>query len=99
MERYLLKHDKVITSQPIKGTARRDSNVDIDKKIKEDLKRSIKDHAENVMIVDLVRNDLARCCETGSIEVNELCGIYTFSQVSKKLSPSQRPYLPHQKRP
>lgn len=86
MERYLLKQDKVITSQPIKGTARRDSDVDIDKKIKEDLTKSIKDRAENVMIADLVRNDLARCCKTGSIQVNELCGIYTFSQVHQMIS-------------
>ncbi len=85
-ERYLRKEGSKILSQPIKGTARRDKDPAADAVIKEQLKNDIKERAENVMIVDLVRNDLARCCETGSITVEELFGIYTFPQVHQMVS-------------
>lgn len=85
-ERYLRKDGSIITSQPIKGTAKRGVDEAQDVQIKQALHNSIKDRAENVMIADLVRNDLARSCETGSIEVNELFGIYTFPQVHQMIS-------------
>jgi len=85
-ERYLYKEGPKILSQPIKGTARRDANPEKDLLIKEELQNSIKNKAENVMIVDLVRNDLARSCETGSVTVEELFGIYSFPQVHQMIS-------------
>ena len=85
-ERYLMKEGQTIRSQPIKGTARRDEDPKRDDENKELLERSVKERAENVMIVDLVRNDLARSCETGSVAVNELFGIYSFPQVHQMIS-------------
>lgn len=85
-ERYLCKTGSKVLSQPIKGTARRDKDVVKDNEIKEQLRNDIKERAENVMITDLVRNDLARCCETGSVRVEELFGIYTFPQVHQMIS-------------
>ena len=85
-ERYLCKTGNKILSQPIKGTARRDNDPVKDEQIKKLLSNDIKERAENVMIVDLVRNDLARCCETGSVQVDELFGIYTFPQVHQMIS-------------
>lgn len=85
-ERYIGKAGSRAFSQPIKGTARRDADPQKDAAIKTALQQSVKDRAENVMIVDLVRNDLARCCETGSVEVNELFGIYSFPQVHQMIS-------------
>jgi para-aminobenzoate synthetase component I len=85
-ERYLLKQDNILVSQPIKGTARRDKDEQKDELIKETLRADIKERAENVMIVDLVRNDLARTCETGSVQVDELFGIYSFPQVHQMIS-------------
>ncbi|RYE13768.1 MAG: anthranilate synthase component I family protein [Sphingobacteriales bacterium] len=85
-ERYIRKQGDKITSQPIKGTARRDADASKDEQIKTGLQQNIKERAENVMIVDLVRNDLARCCEVGSVQVDELFGIYTFPQVHQMIS-------------
>lgn len=85
-ERYLRLSGETVLSQPIKGTAPRGSNPTDDLVNKQALKNSIKEQAENVMIVDLVRNDLARCCETGSVHVDELFGIYTFPQVHQMIS-------------
>jgi len=85
-ERYLQKDDGRIMSQPIKGTARRDADSGQDEQIKSALKGDIKERAENVMIVDLVRNDLSRCSDTGSVQVDELFGIYTFPQVHQMIS-------------
>ncbi len=85
-ERYLWKDQDIIISQPIKGTARRDKAPEQDLYIKEQLRENIKERAENVMIVDLVRNDLARSCITGSVTVPELFGIYSFPQVHQMIS-------------
>lgn len=85
-ERFLYKKDRKLVSQPIKGTIRRGLNEEEDVLLKEKLLNSEKDRAENVMIVDLVRNDLARTCETGSIEVEELFAIYPFRQVLQMIS-------------
>lgn len=85
-ERYVRKEGDKIVAQPIKGTARRDGEKKKDEQIKTALQQSIKERAENVMIVDLVRNDLARCCKVGSVEVQELFGIYSFPQVHQMIS-------------
>ncbi len=85
-ERFLKKEGSKIISQPIKGTARRHENAIIDNKTKANLQKDIKERAENVMIVDLVRNDLAHTAEKGSIKVDELCEIYSFKQVHQMIS-------------
>jgi len=85
-ERFIKKTGKKIISQPIKGTAKRGLNEEEDKQIKENLFSDPKERAENIMIVDLVRNDLSRTAEKGSVIVEELCGIYTFPQVHQMIS-------------
>jgi para-aminobenzoate synthetase component 1 len=85
-ERYLRKTGDKVLSQPIKGTARRGNTPKQDAENKSNLLADIKERAENIMITDLVRNDLARCCETGSIQVDELFGIYTYPQVHQMIS-------------
>lgn len=83
-ERFLVKRGDELISQPIKGTLKRNSNTDEADVLR--LKNSVKDRAENVMIVDLVRNDLSRICEVGSVVVPELCGIHSFSHVHQMIS-------------
>lgn len=85
-ERYLRKEADKIIAQPIKGTARRSADDLMDKELQYNLSNSIKERAENVMIVDLMRNDLARFCELDSVIVEELFGIYTFPQVHQMIS-------------
>jgi len=85
-ERYLQKTGNMVLSQPIKGTARRVENAALDAALRTDLQLSEKERAENVMIVDLVRNDLARSCKTGSVKVDELFAIYSFPQVHQMIS-------------
>lgn len=86
-ERFLKKTGDKILSQPIKGTSSRFLKDDSkDKKSREDLFTSEKDRSENVMVVDLVRNDLARVCKEGTVKVDELFGIYSFPQVHQMIS-------------
>lgn len=85
-ERYLKKEGNKIISQPIKGTAKRESNIIEDQKIKEDLVANQKERSENIMIVDLVRNDLSRTATKASVTVKELCKPYTFKQVHHLIS-------------
>lgn len=85
-ERFLSKQGDRLLSQPIKGTRRRGSSSVEDAQIKSELAASEKDRAENVMIVDLVRNDLARHCIPGSVRVDELFGIYSFATVHQMIS-------------
>jgi para-aminobenzoate synthetase component 1 len=85
-ERFLCKRGNRLISQPIKGTAKRSSDPLEDEKIKIRLKSSIKEQAENVMIVDLVRNDLTKSAVQGSVKVDELFGIYSFPQVHQMIS-------------
>ena len=86
-ERFLKKTGFTILSQPIKGTSSRFLKNDRrDKKSKEELYASEKDRSENVMVVDLVRNDLARVCREGTVKVDELFGIYSFPQVHQMIS-------------
>lgn len=85
-ERYLQKKGNQLISQPIKGTARRSPNKTEDEHLKAVLHASVKERAENVMIVDLVRNDLSRISVTGSVSVPELFGVYTFLTVHQLIS-------------
>jgi para-aminobenzoate synthetase component 1 len=86
-ERYLSKHGNDIFSQPIKGTIRRDLNdADLDEHLKDLLKESQKDRSENVMVVDLVRNDLSRVCQEASVKVDELFAVYTFPHLHHMIS-------------
>jgi len=85
-ERFLKNDGGKLLSQPIKGTRKRGATKLEDEALKEELLHSEKDRAENVMIVDLVRNDLTRSCEYGSIEVEELFGIYSFTNVHQMIS-------------
>ena len=85
-ERYLKKEGNKIISQPIKGTAKRLISPIDDEKIASDLSRDEKERAENVMIVDLVRNDLSKTAKIGSVHVEELCKVYSFKQVHQMIS-------------
>ncbi|WP_105474801.1 aminodeoxychorismate synthase component I [Jejuia pallidilutea] len=85
-ERYIKKEDNSIISQPIKGTAKRSSNPEEDLKLKTALQNDEKERSENIMIVDLVRNDLSKTALKGSVNVEELCKIYTFDQVHQMIS-------------
>ncbi len=85
-ERFLKKEGRKVISQPIKGTISREAEPQLDRAHRDSLLHSEKDRAENVMIVDLVRNDLARSCQAGSVEVEELFGIYSFEQVHQMIS-------------
>jgi len=86
-ERYLKKKGERVLSQPIKGTSKRDLlHSDNDEAQKKYLLTSEKERSENVMIVDLVRNDLSRVCSEGSVRVDELFGLYSFPQVHQMIS-------------
>ena len=85
-ERYLKKQGNTIISQPIKGTAKRSETIEEDRQLKQDLLDNEKERSENIMIVDLVRNDLSKTAIKGSVEVEELCKIYTFDQVHQMIS-------------
>lgn len=85
-ERYLKKNGKTLISQPIKGTAKRSENKGEDLKMAQRLAKDPKERSENIMITDLVRNDLSRIAEKGSVAVEELCAIYTFEQVHQMIS-------------
>lgn len=85
-ERFLSKRGNILTSQPIKGTAKRSKDLAEDSAIKNALKDSKKEQSENVMIVDLVRNDLTKSAVKGTVKVDELFGIYTFPQVHQMIS-------------
>ena len=85
-ERYIKKEDDIIISQPIKGTAERSEGIAEDNQLKTDLLNDEKERSENIMIVDLVRNDLSKTALKGSVEVKELCKIYTFDQVHQMIS-------------
>ncbi len=85
-ERYIKKDGNKVISQPIKGTARRAETEEEDKKIVEMLAKDPKELSENVMIVDLVRNDISRVAKKGSVHVDELCKVYSFKQVHQLIS-------------
>ena len=85
-ERYLKKEGKKVISQPIKGTAKRSANAIEDQKLASALITDEKERAENIMIVDLVRNDLSKSALKGSVSVEELCKVYSFEQVHQMIS-------------
>lgn len=85
-ERFLKKTGSELISQPIKGTAKRGKNNAEDLEIKQALIADPKERSENVMIVDLVRNDLSHFAAKGSVRVKELFGCYTFPQVHQLIS-------------
>jgi len=85
-ERYIKKEGLQITSQPIKGTAKRSLDETEDNRLKKELSEDIKERSENIMIVDLVRNDLSKTATKGSVKVEELCKVYSFDQVHQMIS-------------
>ncbi|MFK8007467.1 MAG: anthranilate synthase component I family protein [Saprospiraceae bacterium] len=85
-ERFVTKRGQKLISQPIKGTIKRGVTVEEDEQLKKQLYHSPKDRSENVMIVDLVRNDFGKSCKAGSVEVEELFGIHSFEQVHQMIS-------------
>jgi len=97
-ERYLRKENTSIISQPIKGTAKRSSNPTEDEQLKIDLAQDEKERSENIMIVDLVRNDLSKTATKGSVNVPELCKVYSFDQVHQMIS-TVTSEVPHNKSP
>lgn len=85
-ERFLKKKDSKLIAQPIKGTVRRGLTPAEDANNRDKLLKSEKERAENLMITDLMRNDLARVSVTGSVQVEELFGIYPFARVLQMIS-------------
>ena len=85
-ERFLAKRGSKLISQPIKGTAKRDADTQTDELIKQQLRNHPKELQENVMIVDLVRNDLTRSAKQGTVETTELFGIHSFKYVHQMIS-------------
>ncbi len=98
-ERYLQKSGTKIISQPIKGTSKRSNHPEIDNYLKTELLNNEKERSENVMIVDLVRNDLSRTAKKKSVKVEELFGIYSYptvhqmtSTISSEIDPEKTPF-------
>ncbi len=85
-ERFLAKRGNKLISQPIKGTAKRQANYQQDELIKHQLQTNQKERQENVMVVDLVRNDLTHSAKPGTVKTEELFGIYSFNQVHQMIS-------------
>lgn len=85
-ERFLGRRKNKLISQPIKGTTSRYTNKKADEIQKKRLLDDEKERAENVMIVDLVRNDLTKSAKPGSVRVEELFGLYSFKQVHQLIS-------------
>ena len=85
-ERFLAHRDGQLVSQPIKGTIRRGLTPTEDEQQRQTLLHDEKERAENLMIVDLVRNDLARVAQTGTVRVPELFGLYPFRHLWQMIS-------------
>ncbi|AUM11145.1 aminodeoxychorismate synthase component I [Ketobacter alkanivorans] len=85
-ERFIRCTDRSVEAKPIKGTRPRSADMTMDAQLKYDLQHSDKDRAENLMIVDLLRNDLGRTCEIGSVRVDKLFDIESFSAVHHMVS-------------
>src|SRR5262249_46235808 len=85
-ERFLQVNNGCVITKPIKGTRPRSANPELDQKWAAELLASEKDQAENRMIVDLLRNDLGKCCRPGSIKVSQLCALESFPAVHHLVS-------------
>ena len=85
-ERFLKKNGDKLIIQPIKGTSRRDIDLKKDNIFKDRLKSDPKERSENIMIVDLTRNDLSKISKSGTVRVTELCKVYPFKQVHQMIS-------------
>lgn len=85
-ERFIRKCGTKLSSEPIKGTIRRGSNIEEDNNLVEQLQNDPKERSENVMIVDLVRNDLSKIAKRGSVRVDELFKVYTYKTVHQLIS-------------
>jgi len=85
-ERFVSVQDRQVITQPIKGTRKRSADPVEDRQRSDDLLSSEKDRAENLMIVDLLRNDLGTVCETGSVRTRDLFKLHSFSQVHHLIS-------------
>lgn len=85
-ERFIKKNENRLVSQPIKGTAARNAILALDEQARVDLMKDPKERAENIMIVDLVRNDLSKIALPKSVLVDELCGVYSFENVHQMIS-------------
>ncbi len=85
-ERFIKKINNKLIAQPIKGTAKRGESNETDELIKIELKNNLKEQNENVMIVDLVRNDLSKVADSQSVKVEELFEVYSFKQVHQLIS-------------
>ncbi|NDA62044.1 MAG: anthranilate synthase component I family protein [Chitinophagia bacterium] len=94
-ERFLQKKGDKLRSQPIKGTIQRNIfDAEQDKQLQEALLASAKNRSENIMVVDLVRNDLSTICKEGTVQVTELLGVYSFPQVHQLISTVEGHLLP-----
>lgn len=85
-ERYMQVCDRQVESRPIKGTRQQTRQPEADLFSGAELKSSDKDRSENVMIVDLLRNDISRVCQADSIHVPQLCGLETYGYVQHLVS-------------
>ncbi|MEX2513701.1 MAG: anthranilate synthase component I family protein [Cyclobacteriaceae bacterium] len=85
-ERFIKKTGNQLLTQPIKGSTRRGDNDEEDRLLKEMLANSEKEKSENLMIVDLMRNDLSKVAQVGEVQVMELFGIYSFQQITQMIS-------------
>ncbi|MFV8817225.1 aminodeoxychorismate synthase component I [Haliea sp. E17] len=93
-ERFIAVHGSHVQTAPIKGTRPRDSDPERDQRNAQELRRSVKDRAENLMIVDLLRNDLGRNCLPGSIHVDALFEVQSFPTVHHLVSSISGELLP-----
>ena len=85
-ERFLKLDKNIVLTSPIKGTIKRDENIKKDLKLKNQLLNSSKDLAENLMIVDVLRNDISRVCSYGSVKVNKLAELESYQNVHHLVS-------------
>ncbi len=85
-ERFVAVRDRQVETRPIKGTRPRFQRAEADLFTGDELQASAKDHSENVMIVDLLRNDLSRVCLPESVQVTQLCGLETYEYVQHLVS-------------